>query len=193
MRSFQPVLSLFRGSFLAMSALAVLAMSASFNAQAQEAFEPEATFETGFSSHVDGSEQTALAVVLRAIAGAQIEIGVAAYEFTSAPIARALVAAHNRGVNVYVIADAKENSRGYTKIPYLEQNRIPVRLAASYDIFHNKFMLIDNQTVETGSFNYTAGAVDRNAENALVIRNSPRLFAHYAAIWTHLWTEAGQR
>jgi phosphatidylserine/phosphatidylglycerophosphate/cardiolipin synthase-like enzyme len=57
---------------------------------------------------------------------------------------------------------------------------------------HNKFMVIDGVTVETGSFNYTSAAVKSIAENAIVIRNAPDIAKIYAAEWTRLWDEASR-
>jgi hypothetical protein len=42
--------------------------------------------------------------------------------------------------------------------------------------------------VRTGSFNYPA-AVNKNAENVLLIREAPELTGHYAAEWQCLWEE----
>jgi phosphatidylserine/phosphatidylglycerophosphate/cardiolipin synthase-like enzyme len=36
---------------------------------------------------------------------------------------------------------------------------------------HNKVMIIDGRIVLTGSYNYTAGAEHRNAENLLIIKD----------------------
>jgi len=47
-------------------------------------------------------------------------------------------------------------------------------------IAHNKVMLIDRKTIITGSFNFSAAAEDRNAENLLVIGDDPALYAAYA-------------
>jgi phosphatidylserine/phosphatidylglycerophosphate/cardiolipin synthase-like enzyme len=56
-------------------------------------------------------------------------------------------------------------------------------------ILHDKFLVIDGHQVETGSFNFTKAATERNAENALLIENAP-LAARYAAEWRRLWAEA---
>ena len=37
---------------------------------------------------------------------------------------------------------------------------------------HNKFMIIDEKTIENGGFNYTFQAERANAENVLVITNA---------------------
>ena len=43
-------------------------------------------------------------------------------------------------------------------------------------------MVIDGETVITGSFNFTAAAQNRNAENLLVL-DDPALAAQYKANW----------
>ena len=53
---------------------------------------------------------------------------------------------------------------------------------AKHAIAHNKIIVIDGQTVITGSFNFTTAAEEKNAENLLIIR-SPDLAAKYTANW----------
>ena len=51
-------------------------------------------------------------------------------------------------------------------------------------------MVIDNEDIELGSFNYTSAAVSRNEENVLWLRNVPPLAQRYAEEWRMLWKEA---
>jgi phosphatidylserine/phosphatidylglycerophosphate/cardiolipin synthase-like enzyme len=51
-----------------------------------------------------------------------------------------------------------------------------------HPIAHNKIMVIDGQTVITGSFNFTKAAEEGNAENLLVIRDAT-LAAKYTENW----------
>lgn len=51
-------------------------------------------------------------------------------------------------------------------------------------------MVIDGKTVETGSFNYTSSADQKNAENVLVLHDVPDLAEAYHQEWMRLWTEA---
>jgi len=44
-------------------------------------------------------------------------------------------------------------------------------LARSFTSAHNKFMIIDKETVITGSFNFTKATEEKYAENLLIIRN----------------------
>lgn len=146
------------------------------------------SFEVGFSP---ATRHSASEVVLSAIEGARSSISVAAYSFTSKPVATALVAAKKRGVTVRVVADAKANSDRYTAVTFLANQGVPVRLNGRYAIMHNKFMVVDGDIVQTGSFNYTASAVSRNAENVLLIRDAPELAATYQGEFNRLWNESG--
>ncbi len=144
-----------------------------------------ATFVVAFSPRAG-----ALETVLRGIEGARHSILVAAYSFTSKPIATALLDAQRRGVKVAVVADERDNSKQYSAVTFLANNRVPVRLNGNYAIHHNKFMVIDGESVQTGSFNYSAAAVDKNAENVLLLSHVPALAQSYAAEWRRLWDEA---
>lgn len=131
----------------------------------------------------------ALPLVLDTIRSARSTLYVAAYSFTSKPIALALRDAQRRGVQVMVLVDAGEAFKGYSAARFLANERVPVRTNARYALQHNKFIVADGTTVQTGSFNYTSSAGDRNAENVLVVSNSPQLAAVYAREWRRLWDE----
>jgi phosphatidylserine/phosphatidylglycerophosphate/cardiolipin synthase-like enzyme len=48
---------------------------------------------------------------------------------------------------------------------------IPIFVDDEHSIAHNKVMIIDKETVITGSFNFTRAAEEKHAENLLIIRN----------------------
>lgn len=107
---------------------------------------------------------------------------VQAYSFTSTPIAKALLAAHKRGVRVEAILDKSQRSQKYTSANFLANSGIPTYIDDAHAIAHNKVMIIDNGTVITGSFNFTKAAEEKNAENLLVLR-SKELARLYAENW----------
>lgn len=141
--------------------------------------------DVGFSPN-----KGSLDLVLKCINSAKQSIEVAAYSFTSKPIAEALYKASKRGVKVRVIADEKSNLRKYSAVTFTANHNIPTRLNGNYAIFHHKFMIIDNMTLETGSFNFSAAAANRNAENVLVLWNTPQIASIYENEWIKLWNEA---
>ena len=124
--------------------------------------------------------------VVRELGKAKTNVIVQAYSFTSAPIAKALVEAHKRGVHVQVILDKSQRTERYREADFLLHADIPTFIDAKHNIAHNKIMVIDGHTIITGSFNFTKAAENENAENLLVI-DDPKLAARYAANWkTHL-------
>ena len=117
---------------------------------------------------------------------------VAAYTFTSKPITTALLDAHKRGVSVFILADEKEAKKGYSSAQFLANSGVQVRTNDRYDIMHHKFLVIDKLHVQTGSFNYSKAAAEKNAENVLVIWDAPDLANKYGQEWMKLWNEGQQ-
>ncbi len=108
-----------------------------------------------------------------------------AYSFTSAPIARAVLNAHKRKVRVEVVLDKSQKTQKYSSATFLFNLGIPVKIDSAHQIAHNKIIIIDGETVITGSFNFTKAAEESNAENLLVIRDK-RLADLYTKNWqTH--------
>lgn len=151
---------------------------------AENPAEAPISVEVRFSPHED-----TLGLVVGLIHDAKSSILVAAYSFTSKPIAVALVDAKRRGIDVRVVADQKANQASYTATQFLANEGVPVRLNGKYPIHHNKFMVVDGGIVETGSFNYTGAAAEKNAENVLVITGDGNLARQYATEWERLWAE----
>jgi phosphatidylserine/phosphatidylglycerophosphate/cardiolipin synthase-like enzyme len=116
--------------------------------------------------------------------GAKSTVLVQAYSFTSAPIAKALLDAHNRRVKVEVLLDKSQAGKkgGYSPATLLFNQGIPVKIDAAHAIAHNKVMVIDGKIVITGSFNFTRAAEEKNAENLLIIHDR-RLAELYSKNW----------
>jgi phosphatidylserine/phosphatidylglycerophosphate/cardiolipin synthase-like enzyme len=121
--------------------------------------------------------------VVSAINGAQKQVRVQAYSFTSKPIIEALVNAHTRGVDVKVLLDHQWNTKSPAGANALKAAGVEVRFDAKHSIAHNKVCIIDSATVITGSFNYTHQADISNAENLLVIQDAA-LAGKYLTNWT---------
>src|SRR5438445_94863 len=99
---------------------------------------------------------------------AKDSILVQAYSFTSVPLAKALLEAHGRGVNVQVVLDKSQRTEKYSSADFLAHAGIPVKIDGAHAIAHNKVMVIDGETVITGSFNFTRAAEQQNAEHLLI-------------------------
>jgi phosphatidylserine/phosphatidylglycerophosphate/cardiolipin synthase-like enzyme len=89
-----------------------------------------------------------------------------------------------------MVLDDSQKSERYTGATFLANAGIPTRTSSRYAIMHNKFLVIDGRHVQTGSFNYTISAQQRNAENVIVLWNQPAIAAAYGREWQRLWREA---
>jgi phosphatidylserine/phosphatidylglycerophosphate/cardiolipin synthase-like enzyme len=135
------------------------------------------------------------AMIVEAIRDAKQQILVQAFSFTSRTLARALIAARTRGVDVRVLADREQTFSGEaSRIPELAQSGIPVALDVRYQSAHNKVMVIDAGTddaaVVTGSYNWTYAAQYKNAENVLILRGNAGIVNAYAANWRRHFVDA---
>jgi len=122
------------------------------------------------------------AQIVAAIAAAQAEVRVQAYGFSAAPILAALAQARGRGVDVAVILDRSEALRICDRDAALLAAGVPVWIDHMPGIAHNKIIVIDRRVVIGGSYNYTASAERRNAENVTFIE-SEAVAARFLANW----------
>ena len=135
------------------------------------------------------------AMIVDRIRGAKQQILVQAFSFTSRALAHALIAAKKRGVDVQIMADREQTFGGdASRIPDLVRAGIPVALEVRYQSAHNKVMILDTGTADaaviTGSYNWTYAAQYKNAENVLILRNSPDIANAYAANWRRHYADA---
>ena len=132
----------------------------------------------------------ALQLVMSVISSARTSIRVASYEFTSKPIARALIQKERDGVDVLVVMDKSQRDQRSSVASALVGAGIPVRIDDRYNIQHSKVMVVDGETVETGSLNYTESAISRNSENVLVVWHHHGIAQQYNTYWQRLWQES---
>lgn len=126
------------------------------------------------------------ALILQALATARRRILIQAYGFTDRRILAALGRAKARGVDVGVILDKTDSQwyEGHEPVAsVISAMQIPVWIDTSVNIAHNKVMIIDDNALITGSYNFTYSAAYDNAENLLYIRNAPTLVKAYINNW----------
>lgn len=122
------------------------------------------------------------AVIERAISKAISSIYVQAYGMTSPTIADALIKAHERGIKVRILLDKSNLKDKWSKRSVLVDAGIDVGIDKVPGIAHNKIIVIDEETVITGSYNFTRSANSRNAENIIII-NDKSVANEYLQNW----------
>lgn len=128
-------------------------------------------------------------LIIQAIDQAQFSIKMQTYSFTSKEIAKALLRAQSRGVEIRILADRSQLTAKYSQIPKLKNSNVSVLIDRVPGIAHNKIMIIDDQIILTGSYNWTNAAERRNAENLLKIQD-PEIAAYYIENWNKRAEEA---
>ena len=130
--------------------------------------------------------------LIQFINNAQTSIHIASFEFNLTPVAEALIAARNRGVDVRWVTD-DENGLGFDNQPgrgqfaLLTGAGIQVKDDAPRNaLMHNKFWIFDRQILWTGSTNITVNGIFKQNNNVLVI-HSPDVAVMYEREFDELW------
>lgn len=137
-------------------------------------FSPKDDIRSIIISHIDAEDEEILSAIFR---------------LTDKDISSALLRAHQRGVKVRIIVDRDGISSIYSKVLTLFNHGVefyinpPIRELedeASSGLMHHKVILFKKQnTVITGSFNYTKSAQSKNKENIIVIEKNTIIFDLY--------------
>lgn len=170
--------------FKCIALAALLALGATAQAQTPAPAPAEPGVQVGFSP--EGSART---LVLETIGSAQHSIQMLAYAFQAPDIVQALVDAQKRGVQVRVVIDKKRNLGKTSRkaMDAVTDGGVELRTNDHFHIHHDKTVIVDGATVQTGSFNYAPSAETANSENVVVIRGMPDVARQYVAHWQSRW------
>ena len=138
-------------------------------------------FPVPVSAHFCPYEQC-LDIVIGHLAAATETIWVQAYTFTQDHLARALLQAHHRGVDVQVIACRSRHRDGFQRLPDLARAGVPCYWDGQHRIAHDKCCLIDHLWVLTGSINWSLAA-QSSGETLLVLGPDRHLTARFEQNW----------
>jgi len=125
--------------------------------------------------------------IIKNINQAEAFINIAMYIFTDREIAPPLIKARERGVKVRVYLDKDQVDYKYSQSRFLVQKGVKTRISTNNYIMHNKFAIIDNRILLTGSYNWTFSANHRNDENLMVI-DDPEIIEIFQNQFENLWT-----
>ena len=124
--------------------------------------------------------------IIKNINQAEAFINIAMYIFTDREIAIPLVKARERGVKVRLYLDKEQVEYQYSQSRFLVQKGIKTRISSNKYIMHNKFAIIDNRLLLTGSYNWTFSANNRNDENLMII-DDPEIIKIFQNQFVNLW------
>ncbi len=133
--------------------------------------------------------------IVQTIRKAKQSVRVQCYSFTNKAIARALLDAQRRRIEVMVLADQEQFEKGAAFVlREFKEAGMTIKLDRSHGAAHNKVILVDDAgeypKIITGSFNFTQAAQKYNAENAVIIHDDQRLAGAYRENWKRHWQHA---
>ena len=114
----------------------------------------------------------ALSDLKKMIRTSRKSIRIAIFTFTHTGLARELIKAKKRGVDVRVVIDMNSGIGVSSKcIEMLKNSEVDVQLSKGPQLLHHKFLYIDEKTLITGSTNWTKAAFYKNHDCFLILRN----------------------
>lgn len=139
------------------------------------------------ANYADSIEQR----LIELINVSQTSIHIASFEFDLTPVAEALIAAHNRGVDVRWVTDNEyglgaDSDPGNGQFAMLQNAGIEVRADNRTALMHDKFWIFDGQILWTGSTNITKNGIFVQDNNTIVFF-SPELATIYENEFQEMW------
>jgi phosphatidylserine/phosphatidylglycerophosphate/cardiolipin synthase-like enzyme len=107
--------------------------------------------------------------LVAAIDSARLTVDVAAYSLSLNSVRDALLRAHDRGVQVRMVMESDNLDR--TDPQKLKDADIPILGDRREGLMHDKFIVIDNSEVWTGSMNFTDSGTYQDNNNLIRIRS----------------------
>ncbi|MBU6382843.1 MAG: hypothetical protein KGR16_00795 [Verrucomicrobia bacterium] len=127
----------------------------------------------------------ALSELRKTIRSARKSIRIALFTFTHPGLVEEVIEAHKRGVKVAVIVDMHSGlGASSTVIEQLRAAGVPVWLSGGTQLLHHKFIYIDDQTLITGSANWTKAAFYKNSDIIIALHH---LNADQKKFMKNLW------
>lgn len=120
--------------------------------------------------------------IVRSIDNAKSRIRMQAFLFSNKEITQALIRAHQRGIKVDVIIDKKMPKKKPNTTSDLIEAGVPTFFDTVHRTAHDKIIIVDDDTVLTGSFNFVKVAETKNGENLLILKSKP-LAKEYIKNW----------
>jgi phosphatidylserine/phosphatidylglycerophosphate/cardiolipin synthase-like enzyme len=113
----------------------------------------------------------ALRTLLHTLHSAKDTLKIAMFTWTHPALTDAVIAAHNRGVDVTVVIDSNQGSAtGAQVVRDLKAAGVPTYLSRGKGLLHYKMAIIDDAVLVVGSANWTRSACTKNDDCFLILQ-----------------------
>jgi len=110
-------------------------------------------------------------VIINQIKAAINNLQICVFTISDDQITDAIITAHKRGVEIKIITDNDKSLDEGSDIEQIATMGISVKMDRTSDHMHHKFMVTDNKSLITGSYNWTRSAARFNHENILLTKD----------------------
>lgn len=126
--------------------------------------------------------------IINRINGAIHQVSICVFTISDDRITDSIITAHKKGVNVKIITDNDKSWDEGSDIKQLARLGVSVKMDATPNHMHHKFMAVDNKSLLTGSYNWTLSAMRFNHENIL-ITEEPGVVRSFLKEFDNLWKQ----
>jgi phosphatidylserine/phosphatidylglycerophosphate/cardiolipin synthase-like enzyme len=127
--------------------------------------------------------------IVQRVLDAEQSIRFLTFSYTSDPIAEAMVERHQAGVLVQGVFETRNAGGIGSEQERLRDNGIEALEDGNCYTMHHKVIIIDEETVITGSYNFTRRAEETNDENFVII-DDPTIASQYLEEFERVYDQA---
>jgi phosphatidylserine/phosphatidylglycerophosphate/cardiolipin synthase-like enzyme len=168
---------------------AVETYQAEFNEMfSQRSFGPRSPASNSANYQQDGvsiqilfaPEGRVIDAIINEVNAARSRVRFMAFSFTQDDLGQTMLRRAGQGITIEGIFETRGSETEFSELRAMHCAGLDVRQDGNNFTFHHKVIIIDTETVITGSFNFSENAVTSNDENLLIIKDRD-LAAQYIA------------
>ncbi len=126
--------------------------------------------------------------LVKFIRSAKKTVDVAVFDINLTSVVDSLIDISSR-IPVRVLVERRNSKNSHSGVPKLLRAGVKVRYGRQKGIMHHKFVLVDGSRMETGSFNFTNGAANKNQENQIYLEEAG-LVSPFVRQFEKMWAES---
>ena len=126
-------------------------------------------------------EADTISPLVKEIQAAEQSIHFMTFAFTHDILGSAMRDRFKSGIDVRGVFEEKQVNNEYSEYKTMKAAGLPVIVDRSSGTMHHKVIVIDAETVITGSYNFSKNAEKRNNENLLIIKGNREIASAYLA------------
>ncbi len=126
-------------------------------------------------------EGDTISPLVREVRSAEQSIHFMAFSFTHDTLGSAMRDRFKSGIDVRGVFEERQVDDAYSEYKMMKESGLSVVLDKNRGAMHHKVIVIDAETVITGSYNFSKNAEKRNNENLLIIKGNREIAAAYLA------------